>query len=624
MGKTKGSYFVSEALTGAAKLIPHVGGIVASVVSGVINMVFQNGKLQSEYLRSVGGGMATKSELNEITSSFIKTQVGFGKGRTFNGYNPEEIFKALKETAESLGRATTKLTNENIASAINLNRMGISGAAINQFDTFGMSLKETDKYFAEAYGSVSKKGLSFSNVTKNITDGLKIAQSYTFENGLRGLEKMAEKSAQLKFNMSDAASFADKVNNFEGAIKVGAQLTALGGRFAALGNPMQLLYEGINDMEALTDRMASMFDGQAYFDTRKGHIDLTAGGRLMAKYAAQTVGKSSESAINMAMTQAKNKIVESQLNKNGRVRDRDVIEYIKNLSQLDKKGNAYIRDSNGDVKYVKDLTDNDKAYLKKESERKDITENANLGTIYTSTMGIEEQLKNIFGVLSTKIFGIIGKIALKIGAEVSSTKEQRDYIDHIKGTGQKPWEQFGISEKAYFNEVRLGMHEEDVQKFADKKNSAIKKRSENSNVASNSRSHSYSSSSIKSTSKANPYNRTQSENGLISRANRSYASSVAPMKTEVAVIDQGKKDYNFNVNGSVELHGNGESARVGIHEILKDSKKSRDLFFAMFNNLTNSEKQYIAQDITKNTNGVKTSKSSSYDRISNNTAIRNS
>ena len=76
---------------------------------------------------------------------------------------------------------------------------------------------------------------------------------------------MARKATEINLNMSQAAAFADKVSTVEGTITTGAQLQVLGGPFAQMADPIGMLYESLNDMEGLQDRMVQMFGNLGSF-----------------------------------------------------------------------------------------------------------------------------------------------------------------------------------------------------------------------------------------------------------------------------------------------------------------------------------------------------------------------
>ena len=224
---------------------------------------------------------------------------------------------------------------------------------------------------------------------------------------------MAEKSTQLKYNMQQVFQFADKVSELEGAISTAANLSVLGGQFAQFSNPMQMLYEGLNDTEALNDRIVGMFGNKAYWNKEKGQMDMSALDREMVKQAAKAAGLDASEMLNMSYNQGKMWHVAKQI---GPGVNKDTAEYIKNIAEINEKGQAYVS-LNGKETLVKDLTNADKDMLEKESRAKDAKDNAKLGDVYGETMSIGETLDNLLSYLQEQlgrwVFGLFNALARK-------------------------------------------------------------------------------------------------------------------------------------------------------------------------------------------------------------------
>ena len=388
----------ADLVSGFAKNFGPVGGFIGGIIDAVKTAFDTAAKEQrsaSDFSRQIGGGRSGMYNVQQTARSVINSE----RAKQL-GYTVDEAYSAITSVSESLGRTAEKLSRQDLESAINLRRFGIGGQEINNFDTFGKSLQETDRFFTRLYSDVSKKGLSFKNVSKAVNDNLKMAQSHTFANGLRGLAAMAEKAVQLKYNMQQVSAFSDKVSTVEGALQAGANLSVLGGTFAQYADPMQLLYESLNDQEAMNNRMIEMFGKSAFWDSTKGEFSMAPEDRMRLKAAAQAAGLNPNEMMSLAYNNARVGKVETQI---GGGVDKDTAEYIKNIASLDKEGRAYVM-LNGQRRNVVDLKASDKAALQRESEKKELSENADLGSIYGETMSIGEKLDNILTFLQQKIY----------------------------------------------------------------------------------------------------------------------------------------------------------------------------------------------------------------------------
>jgi hypothetical protein len=74
----------------------------------------------------------------------------------------------------------------------------------------------------------------------------------------------------------------------------------VGGEFAQFSNTMQLLYEGLNDTEALNDRIIKMFGNKAYFNNQTGQMDMNAFERERLKQAAKAAGLDPGEMLNLS------------------------------------------------------------------------------------------------------------------------------------------------------------------------------------------------------------------------------------------------------------------------------------------------------------------------------------
>lgn len=412
---------VADKGIGAISQLGPAGAAVGGVL-GLIKTLFEMGavhdKATTEYARTIGGYKTGKRGAGAAADRLIDD----GSLIYRRGYKTQDIYSALTSAAEAIGRSTEHLSKESLASAIDLKRFGIEPKAIEYLDTFGKSVAETDRFFADVYNSASKKGLSFKNVSKVINDNLKAAQTYSFSNGLKGLEKMAEKSVQLKYNMQQVFQLADRTSDVEGAIKTAANLSVLGGTFAQNSNPMQLLYESLADVESLQERIERMYSNKAHWDYSKGEMSMDPQQRIFVKESAKTMGMNPDEAISLAMNQAKFKHVERQI---GTGISNEVANYIKNIAEIQSNGKATVTIGN-ETKNVSELTEKDKSALKREYEKKEKEGKLKLGDIYENTKTVTERLDNILEYLKTKL----GRWVYKIMEWFSD-----DYSERARGDG---------------------------------------------------------------------------------------------------------------------------------------------------------------------------------------------
>lgn len=425
---------LADGLSNVISKMGPMGKIYASIIQ-VVKVGYEEfvriDKAASNYVRSVGGGRAAMVRMRKEAGRVAKEMSKWGK----TAYDAEEILNRLAESSSKIGRNLEYLSVDDMRSLVDLKNFGVSDDAIAQMDTFGISVHNTSKQLAELYGESGKRGLNAKATIQAFTSNLKMAQNYTFARGQKALMDMAMKSAQLKFNLRDAEQFANKVSTLEGAMTAGAHLSVLGGSFAMQGNPLAMMYNGLNDVEGLQNQMLAMTKGMARWDSKKGQLDITAFDRERLKAMSQATGIDYSDLTSQALNQARVDRVSKQLN--GKAFDKEHEEYIKNIASLDENGNAYVK-LDGETHYIDELRNNSTllAKLKNESERKDTKEGADMGDVWSETRDTKSLMDDYVKFFKGRFVNLLTKWLSKDGNETeekySLDEIQRNDLDALK------------------------------------------------------------------------------------------------------------------------------------------------------------------------------------------------
>ena len=452
-GMASGAMNIGSMASGLSSGLSKLGpwGMVAAAIVKILkesfDMFSKVDKAASNYARSVGGGHYAQVKMRESAAALTKDMSKWGK----TAYEVEDILNRMAEASEAMGRNLEGLSTNDLRSLKDLKNFGIDDQTISQFDTFGISVHNVSKQIADLYGESGKRGLNAKATIKAFTSNLKMAQNYTFARGQKALMDMAMKSAQLKFNLRDAEQFANKVSTLEGAMQAGAQLSVLGGNFAMQGNPLAMMYNGLNDVEGLQNQMLAMTKGMARWDSKKGQLDITAFDRERLKAMSQATGIDYSELTSMTFNQARVDRVSQQL---GGGFKKEEEEYIKNLASLDEKGNAYIQVggkeySMDDIRQNKDGVRNQ---LKAESEAKDIKEGADMGDIWGETRDIKSIMDDYVKFFKGRFLSLLMRIgglkdhevaAQRLGLDLEEDKEQVKELK--KAMRGKKWLRYGSS-----------------------------------------------------------------------------------------------------------------------------------------------------------------------------------
>ena len=323
-------------------------------------------KAASKYAKTLA---MTEQGMKNLRKSTIDNVVNSKIGINYN-ISTDELIEAQQKYVQSVGRSL-KIDNtqqETLAAmtAVIGDRSNELAAA---FENFGVNLNSVGDHAFKMFTEASKSGLSFEKYSDNVAKNIKIAQNYTFKNGLRGLESMAKKATALKLDMGQVASFADKVSTIEGSIDVASKLQVLGGQFAAIADPMAMLSEGLMDMEGLTDRIIKMVGGLGNFNKKTGEVEVSAFNKQRIKAAAQAMGMDYSQLMESVNASTRREAIDREISSSAHARglNEDMKELLRNTATFDKNGKAGVS-VNGEFVNLEDLTNEDYDVLVKETQ----------------------------------------------------------------------------------------------------------------------------------------------------------------------------------------------------------------------------------------------------------------
>nr|DAD66449.1 MAG TPA: hypothetical protein [Myoviridae sp. ctPuP5] len=254
------------------------------------------------------------------------------------GKTQEDMVKLQQGYAEATGKNIV-LTKDNYEAQFQLQQlMGEENslAFTSGIEQFGVGINDARDRLYEIYKLNKTTGVSWSKTSKDLNNNLKLAQKYNFKGGLDNMMKMTVWANKMKINMQTIGSLADKISNPEGAIETAAKLQVLGGAFATMANPLQMLYESLDDVGGLAQRVEKMFDGIGRFDRDLGEVRIAGPDRLRIKAAAEAMGMSYEEAMNVVNNKARRTAVEQEVKFNPEITE-DNKDFLATLGQWNNK-----------------------------------------------------------------------------------------------------------------------------------------------------------------------------------------------------------------------------------------------------------------------------------------------
>lgn len=342
--------------------------------------------------RTMGMSVDTMVKLRQHA---VATANAFETARNFNASSADLLnlqVSYAKELGRNLNLNSSELTNMAAMRRLVGDEQAIKFTA--NFEKFGIDVNSASNEMVALFNEAAKTGLNFSKYSAMVADNLHLAQQYTFAKGIDGLKDMVKQSMAVRWNMQQTAAFAEKVSTVEGAITTSAQMSVLGGEFAKFANPMNMLYESLNDMESLNERLIKTFSQFATFNKRTNQIEVSAFDRMRIKSAAQAMGLDYGQVMDSVYGMGRAKVAEEQLR--GSSLGEEYKTFLKNKAMIDRSnGKAYVNlmQEDGTYKqtYLSDITENDK----KKMDREMRTESQDIKSIAKSAQTIEEMLNGL-------------------------------------------------------------------------------------------------------------------------------------------------------------------------------------------------------------------------------------
>jgi hypothetical protein len=385
--------------------IGSVGNFINSlkgVKDVLINLINPYGKINaaaSNYAKVIGLTSAGMEVYEKQLMSFAEG------GKIIETWNmsPEEAAKMNTSYAQKTGKAM-RMSNEDFDNA-GAARLLVGEEKFvdlaGKLENFGLSATDTAQKLGKMHAEATKNGLSFEAYSRNVADNIKMAQNYTFKNGIKGLESMAKKATAMKLDMQQVANLANQVSNVEGAIQTSAKLQVLGGPFAQLADPMGMLNEGLNDMEGLQDRIIKMIGGLGQFNKETGEVQVSTFNRLRIQEAAKAMGMDPSALMESVHAQGKRNEISKHIESSAAAGfDDDLKELIKNTGTFkDGKAGISVR---GQFTALEDLDPEKAEEIREQLKKETQHESEDIKDIAHGLRSVNDKLEG-FGKLWTAL-----------------------------------------------------------------------------------------------------------------------------------------------------------------------------------------------------------------------------
>ena len=291
-----------------------------------------------------------------------------GENTVYMGVNTKKLAEMQQGYSEELGRAVV-LSQDGLEALADIGAgTGVDGLGVKisgAMDKLGASVKTTRDLVQETVDYARDIGVNAAKAAEMTTSSLKLAQRFRFKGGAKGLAKMATEALKLRIDMDAMAGVADKVFRPEGAIQLAAELQTMGGAFAKMADPMQLMFKARNDMAGFSKDIAKASSEFVTFNKETGEFEVKGGAALdRMREIGNMTGLGAEKLQEMAVAQKRIETIGSVSPVSFSDEDDELIS---GLATIQKGGEIEIQVGEF-TKNVKDLTQRDMKFLRAEKE----------------------------------------------------------------------------------------------------------------------------------------------------------------------------------------------------------------------------------------------------------------
>jgi hypothetical protein len=362
---------------------------------------------------------------------FKSTIADIGPELTKLGYAETEFAGVLTDTMAGLGTSASIGQEALVELAASFKVTGQQvGTLASNFRDVGISIYDVGDEMKGVVDYARSVGVSVKAVSEGVVKNLEKMNIYNFDNGVKGLAKMAATSERLGLSMDTVFNQADKIMNPEGAIEMSAALQRLGVTSSGLLDPLRAMDMAQNDPEALQKEMVNLGKEFTTFNEKTGKMEILPGAKRRLKEVAEAAGMTREEFSKMALKSADFEMKLKQIKMPSIAGDQETKELIASMAQMkDGVATVQVKDVKTGIigeKKVEELTADDIKSLQQANE----DSSKSIEEISMSQLTTQDQILNYIksGEIAAKFGQATAPTIQKLGNVVSSS-----YRDVAKG-----------------------------------------------------------------------------------------------------------------------------------------------------------------------------------------------
>jgi hypothetical protein len=236
------------------------------------------------------------------------------------------------------------LTDEtlvNLAATAKVTRMEGSAMA-KSFQDAGTPISMVGDKMMDVAKVANQAGVTVAAVSGGVVKNLDKMSLYNFDNGIKGLAKMAAQASRLGIDMEKVFAVTEKVFNPEGAIELSASLQRLGVASSELLDPLRLMDLAQNDPTELQNQIVNMTKDFTRFNEQTKSFEILPGAKRRMREVADALGMTGSEFSKMALNAANFDMKLKQIKFSPDVKEEDR-ELVATMAQFNKGGVAEVK-----------------------------------------------------------------------------------------------------------------------------------------------------------------------------------------------------------------------------------------------------------------------------------------
>jgi hypothetical protein len=337
------SEFGSNFKVGTLGPLQDASTAVQEMVKGLDPTNFQG----ADYLMKSGQELANAMGIGQARMSEMRTTIADAIPEMLKlGISSDNAFDVLMDVPTALGVNTTMGTEALVEMGAAAEVSGVKTKELaKEFKGVGMSLYDVGDRMAEVANYAKSVGVNVKAVSAEVVGNLKQLNLFNFDNGVKGLAKMASQASMLGFDMAKTFKLAEDLMSPEKAIDLAASLQRLGVSSSALLDPLKAMDLAQNDPEALQKEIVNVSKEFTKLKADGSGFEILPGAKRRLREVASAMGMSADELANMSIKSADLDMKMSKIKFPSLAASEEDKMLIANMSQM-KNGEAVVQIKN--------------------------------------------------------------------------------------------------------------------------------------------------------------------------------------------------------------------------------------------------------------------------------------